>query len=124
MDLDLIRTQQQQIRSEVQAGKGRYAKMPVPKRDELLAKQSGLLNLIHGKQTDADLSASQQMEAFNTLEWIEATINNAEDERMVCKRETPTGTNRSQKICRTVAQMRAERAGAEELLRRDQRLGH
>ena len=116
LDLDSVRTQQAQIRAEVQAGEGRYVDMPVDKRHELLAKQDGLLKLIEGKQTDDQLTQSEQMEAFNTLEWIEATINNAEDERMICKREKPTGSNRMQSVCKTVAQRREERENSERMM--------
>ena len=113
MDLGQIRMQQQQIRAEVIAGKGRYKDMPARTRDELLAKQDGLLKMIEGKKTNSELTESQKMEAFNTLEWIEATVNNAEDERVICKSEKPTGSHRPQKVCRTVAQIRQEREASE-----------
>lgn len=112
LDLDKVRTQQTQIRADVQAAKGRYAEMPADKRQALLAKQSELLKLIEGKQNDDQLTRSEQMQAFNTLEWIEATINNAEDERMICTRERPTGSNRTQSVCKTVAQRREDKERA------------
>ena len=109
IELEQIRTQQKQIRAEVLAGKGRYADMSSRKRDELLAKQDGLLQLIECKSTESELTEKQKMEAFNSLEWIEAAINNADDERVICKSEKPTGSNRAQKVCKTVAQIRQER---------------
>ena len=109
IELEQIRTQQKQIREEVLAGKGRYADMSSRKRDELLAKQDGLLQFIEGKSTESELTEKQKMEAFNSLEWIEAAINNADDERVICKSEKPTGSNRAQKVCKTVAQIRQER---------------
>ena len=109
MELEQIRVQQKQIRTDVIAGKGRYADMPSKKRNELLAKQDDLLELIEGKSTESELTDKQKMEAFNSLEWIEAAINNAEDERVICKSEKPTGSYRAQKVCKTVAQIREER---------------
>jgi len=113
VDLDQIRVQQQKIRADAIASKGRYANMPASKRDELLEKQNGLLQLIEGKTSESELNDKKKLELFNALEWIEAAINNAEDERVICKTEKPTGSNRAQKVCRTVAQIRLEREASE-----------
>ena len=118
MELEQIRVQQKQIRTDVIAGKGRYADMPSKKRNELLAKQDDLLELIEGKSTESELTDKQKMEAFNSLEWIEAAINNAEDERVICKSEKPTGSNRAQKVCKTVAQIREEREDSSNIIDR------
>jgi hypothetical protein len=118
LELDQIRAQQQTISADIVAGKGRYASMPVSKRNQILAKQTVLLKLIEGKNTDSELSDDQKMEVFNGLEWIEATVNNAENERVICKSEKPTGSNRAQRVCRTVAQMREEREASERLIDR------
>lgn len=111
-DVGPVVTQQQSIRADVLAGKQPYKKMPSAKRDELLAKQAELLKLLDGKKTFAELTEAQQIDAFNTLEWMEAAINNAEEERMVCKREKPTGSNRTTTVCKTVAQIREEQEAA------------
>jgi hypothetical protein len=118
LELDQIRAQQQTIRTDIVAGKGRYAGMSAGKRNEILARQKDLLRLIEGRTTESELSENERMLAFNSLEWIEAAINNAEDERVVCKSEKPTGSNRAQRICRTVAQMREEREASERLIDR------
>jgi len=111
-DVGPVVTQQQSIRADVLAGKQPYKTMPSAKRDELLAKQAELLKLLEGKKTFAELTEAQQIDAFNTLEWMEAAINNAEEERMVCKREKPTGSNRTTTVCKTVAQIREEQEAA------------
>ncbi|MEO6263605.1 MAG: hypothetical protein ABIO58_01310 [Luteimonas sp.] len=113
-----VLAQQQSIRAEVQAGKGRYKAMPSSKREELLARQTKLMQLLDGKQTSSDLTEAQRVEAFNTLEWIEAAINRAEDERTICEREQPTGSHRTVTRCRTVAQIREEREAAEKAVDR------
>lgn len=110
--ISAITTQQAEIRSEVMAGTGRYQDMPVKTRDELLRRQSELLRILDGKRSSDDLSESQRLQAFNTLEWIEATINDAEDERMVCQRERTIGSKRVARVCKTVAQIEEEKARA------------
>ena len=107
--VDEVLAQQQQIRTDVVAGKGRYANMPNQKRSELMAKQDELTILLEGKQSSSELSHDQYLEAFNTLEWIEATVNNLQSERLVCTREKTLGSNRTTRICRTEAQLEAQR---------------
>jgi hypothetical protein len=107
--VDEVLAQQRQIRADVLAGKGRYANMPNQKRSELMAKQDELTILLEGKQSSTELSQDQYTEAFNTLEWIEATVNNTDGERMICTREKTLGSNRTTRTCRTAAQMEAQR---------------
>jgi len=109
LELNQIRTQQQQIRSEVIAGTGRYKDMPANTKTELLSKQDQLLKMIGDKQDPDELSPDQRMQAFNTLEWIEATINRTEDERMVCTHEKRTGSNRTTTVCKTERQIKEDR---------------
>lgn len=111
-----IVSQQEQIRADVVATKGRYADMPPHKRDELLGKQASLLRMLEGKQSADELTEDQRMQAFNTLEWIEAAINDEEDERMICVRERTIGSNRITRTCRTEAQWTEARERARELL--------
>lgn len=106
--ISAITEQQAEIRAGVEAGTGRYKDMPPAKRGELLAKQQTLLAMLNGKRSTEDLTEVQRNDAFNALEWIEATINNAEDDRMVCSFERTIGSNRKTRVCKTVAQIRRE----------------
>lgn len=116
LQISAITTQQKQIRDDAIAQRGRYKDMPAATRVDLLSKQAELLAMIEGKTTSADLSPQEQVEVFNRLEWIEAAINNAEDERMVCKREKTIGSTRLTRVCRTVAQEREAREAARRAL--------
>lgn len=107
-----ITTQQEQIRDDVLAGRGRYKDMPQATRDELLQRQSELLRMLEGKVSADDLTETQRMQAFNTLEWIEAAINRTEDERMICRREKTVGSNMPKRVCKTAAQIRDEEEAA------------
>ncbi|RDZ26782.1 hypothetical protein [Lysobacter silvisoli] len=114
LQFESIRSQQSEIRAAVKAANGRYKEMPQNTRGELLAKQDQLFHLMDGKQSTQDLNEDQKTEVFNTLEWIEAAINSADDERMVCERRPVLGSNRKERVCRTAGQIRAERESARE----------
>jgi hypothetical protein len=123
LQLDAIRAQQEEIRVGVGNKTGPYKDLPESKRDELLTKQAFVLRTIEGKRTSDDLSQNERMDVFNALEWIEAAINDADDERMVCKLEKSTGSNRHVRVCKTVAQMREERENARRTMMQGQRCG-
>lgn len=116
--ISAITAQQKQIHDDVIAQRGRYKDMPASTRSELLSKQAEVLAMIEGKTHSTDLSQEQQVQVFNRLEWIEAAINNAEDERMVCKRERTIGSTRLVRVCRTVAKEREAREAARKSLDR------
>lgn len=109
LKLDAVRSQQAEIRQGVQSRTGIYKQMSEGDRDVLLTQQIRLLSVIGGKQTAADLNAEQRTEVFNALERIEALINRADDERMVCEYRTTIGSNRKKRECMTVAQKREQR---------------
>jgi hypothetical protein len=112
----VIIEQQKQIRADDQAQRGRYRELPTGERVELLSKQLELLSLIEDKASSQDLSAHEQVEVFNRLEWIEAKINGTEEERTICYRERILGSQRVTRICHTVAEQRAERERARQKL--------
>lgn len=118
LNLDEVRIQQQQIRTDLMASKGRYADMPSAKRDQIIAKQDSLFRLMEGKQAEEELSDDQHMEMINTLQWIQAAVNDAEDERVICKNVKTTGSQMPKRVCKTVAQIRVERENARKNLDR------
>lgn len=122
LDAKAIVAQQATIRAEALAGAGRYKDMPAAKREQLFALQDMVTKQLDGRTTTTELPEHDQIAVFNTLEAISAMVNQAEDERMICERKRPVGTNRSQTVCMTLAQRNAQReAGAEFIQRRDQR---
>jgi hypothetical protein len=107
--LDQIALQQKEIRADVLAGAGRYKDMAPITKERLLSKQKRLLDMIGDKRYASELSKNQRVEAFNTLEWIEATINNDPDNRLVCAQERKIGSNRVVDVCRTERQIKKDR---------------
>ncbi len=119
-DARTILDQQAGIRTEAMNKKGRYKDMAEAKRQELFAHQDKVNRMLEGVASTTDLPETDQIAVFNSLEAIEAIINQAEDERMVCKRVKPVGSNRPETVCKTVAQMRAEKLDAESAMRSGQ----
>jgi len=109
LNLDLIRTQQAEIREGVMNRTGRYRSLDEGKRNELLRKQDFVLRAIDDKRTPDELPENTRIEIFNALEWIEAAINKADDERLICRKMRPTGSNMPTRVCKTAEQMRLER---------------
>ncbi len=121
LDLDAIRTQQAEIRAGANAGTGLYEDMTEATRRDLISRQDRVLRTIDGKETSEQLTEDQRMAVFNDLEWIEAAINKAEGERMVCERRKKLGSNRTERVCMTVAQQQEMRERARQELMGDVR---
>ena len=107
--LDAVRTQQAEIRIGVESRTGIYKQLSESDRDLLLREQTQLLRIIDDKRTADDLELPQRIAVFNSLEQIEALVNKAEDERMVCEYTKKIGSQRKTRVCRTVAQLREHR---------------
>lgn len=117
--LEEIREQQTILRQEVIDAEGKFKDMKESDRNELVRRQDGLLKLIDGKTSVSELSEQDKTLAFNELEWIKSAITGAEDQRMICERRRPPGSNRIERICMTVAQRRlAQDAAQKDLLGR------
>lgn len=113
---DLIRSQQDTIRTEALARKGRYRDMDQATLDRLLRVQDQVLASLDGKSSSMDLSPPDQLTLFNQLEEISAIVNKAEDDRMVCERVRRTGSHRTENVCKTVAQRRHDQEAARNAL--------
>ena len=113
LDAKAIVAQQAAIRAEAVASTGRYKDMPPAKREKLFALQDQVTRQLADRATTTELPEQDQIAVFNALEAISAIINQAEDERMICERQRPVGSNRTQTVCRSVAQRRQDREDAE-----------
>lgn len=113
LELDKVLSQQRELRQQLDASNGDFRGLSYAQQRELRERQDGLFRLMEGKASSADLTEQEQLTAFNSLEWISATLNADPDEQMICRREKPVGTNRSQRVCRTVRQMREMREAAQ-----------
>lgn len=86
-----------------------------------LAKARGLLDQMEGMLGDrqpAELTERQQAELFNLQDEVNQILLAAEeDSRRICRREKPTGSHRSQTVCRTVAERKRMQEESQEHLR-------
>ena len=121
LDANAIRAQQAAIQADAMARTGRYKDMSDSNLQALRQHQELVAAMLGNVNMTTELSEVDQIAVFNELEAISAIINRAEDERMVCERYRPVGTNRPTTVCRTVAQRRADKELAEQSLRRDSR---
>lgn len=115
-DVPKIKQEQQELRQKVLAGKGAYKDIDAEVRLDLLDKQETVMRLLEGRKSTSELTPPDQVALVNTLGIIAAIVEKAEDERMVCRREKMTGSNRPETICKTVAQLRQEREEADKFL--------
>lgn len=113
---ELIRTQQETIRSEALAKRGRYRDMEPATRDRLFHVQDQVFAFLEGKSSSKELDAADQVALFNALEEVSAIVNAAEEGRMVCERVRRVGSHRYDNVCKTVAQRRLERDTARNAL--------
>ncbi|TKS53135.1 hypothetical protein E4582_13200 [Luteimonas yindakuii] len=111
-DAAAIVAQQHEIRQAAQQRSGRYKDMAGADRERLLQAQERVLGRLDGRSSTTELPRNDQVALFNDLEEISALVNKAEDDRMVCERSRPIGSNRPVSVCKTVAQRREERERA------------
>lgn len=108
-DAAKILAQQTEIQQEVRAGRRGYRDMADNERERLLQIQHRVITALDGRTSTTELSPADRVALFNDLEEISALVNRAEDERMVCERTRPIGSNRPVSVCKTVAERRLER---------------
>ena len=107
-DAAAVLTQQRQIRGDIDAGNGVYGRLPADTRREVASRQDALFALLDGRRYE-DLDEAQRAQASANLAWIEAAPKQATEERVVCERVKSMGSNRVERVCRTVAQRQADR---------------
>jgi predicted transglutaminase-like cysteine proteinase len=106
---------QKRLRADIEAGRQTFA--PDSKK-RLLEAQDSLFAIAANNSTEADLNEQEWVDLFNAQEEINQIVQkSAADSREVCRRERPTGSNRSRTTCRTVAEWRANEPSQLDLLR-------
>ena len=112
LDLGKLRSEQAEIASAASAGTGIYEGMSKSRREELLERQQRIMEATEGKQSFDELDATQREAVSDDVAWIDRTIRDAQDNRMVCERRKTIGSNRKERVCMTVAQQREMRERA------------
>ena len=109
--------QRSAIEKEITRGE-RYAEISDQDKRDVLEALEAMSGLLEGKSGIDELNADQRIELFNRQETVNTLLTGAaEDSRLICKRQTKTGSHRQETKCVTVAQARTDRENAENMLR-------
>lgn len=106
---DQIRTQQAELRRAIETKSGNYAQYSEEERKTILSRQDDVLTVLGDKTSIDDLGPEGKVRLANALEAVDAAVNRAEDNRMICEIVKRTGSNRSERKCMTVGQRRQMR---------------
>ena len=78
----------------------------------------GQMERLLGDRQPGELTDRQRVDLFNLQDEVNQILLAAEeDSRRICRREKPTGSHRSQTVCRTVAERRRMQEESQEHLR-------
>lgn len=108
-----IRTAQGELRAAIERKSGNYSHFTDDERKTIFARQDEVLSLIDGKQDVAELGPDAKISLANALDAVKASVARAEDNRMICERIKPVGSNRPQNKCISVGQRRRMREEAQ-----------
>jgi hypothetical protein len=99
------------------AGDETYAEITTEARSRALVLMSEMGTLIERTGSVDALPPTQQVEVFNRQEELNQILARAaDDSRLVCRRERPTGSKMPVNLCKTVAERRRVREGDKHFL--------
>ncbi len=119
---DDFRKQSQELRSEMAPG-GKYATLSAADQARV-GKQLDRLQAIYDKRAaGGSTSNKDQVVLVNATEEINAVLSGDEDDKLICEQVRKLGSNRTEKVCLTVAQRNAAREAAKADMRERRPLG-
>lgn len=105
-DVQTVLDEQKQIDQDIDAGNGPYARLDEISMQELRERQRKLVGMLEGRQYD-DLDETQRSRARTHMVFIKY-LGKTDDDQLVCVRKRTTGSNRVERVCKLVAQLRDE----------------
>ena len=108
-----IRSAQVDQRKAIENKASNYAHFTDAERKAIFAKQDEITALIDGKTTIEELGPNGKIALANALESVKALVARAEDNRLICERVKPLGSNRPQNKCISVGERRRLREAAQ-----------
>lgn len=119
---DDFRQQAQALRAEMAAG-GKYAHLSAADQARI-GKQLDRLQAVYDKRADGGSTSNKdQVTLVNATEEINAALSGDEDQKLVCEQVRKLGSNRTEKVCLTIAQRNAAREAAKADMRERRPLG-
>lgn len=116
-----FRQQAEKLRNEMASG--RYASLD-SKDKKRVDKQLDRLDELYVKRgTGASVSNADTVALVNASSEINSVLSGDEDSRLVCEQVKKVGSNRTQKVCMTVAERRDAQREADNAMRTSKILG-
>lgn len=108
-----IRSAQAEQRKAIETKASNYSHFSEAERKAIFAKQDEVTAMIDGKTTIEELGPNGKIALANALEGVKALVARAEDNRLICERIKPLGSNRPQNKCISVGERRRLREAAQ-----------
>lgn len=119
---DEFRKQAQDLRGQMGAG-GKYASLSQADQSRV-GKQLDRLQEIYDKRAaGGTVNNNDQVSLVNASEEINAVLSGNVDDKLVCEQVRKLGSNRTQKVCLTVAQRKAQQDESRKLMQERRPLG-
>ncbi len=113
---DEFRQQAQTLRTSMQPG-GQHANV-TPANQERIGKQLDVLQKLYDDRAEGKkFRKADEVKLVNASEEINAILSGREDDRLVCEQVRTLGSNRTTKVCMTVAERRARQEEAKKDMR-------
>jgi hypothetical protein len=87
-----------------------FAHVDNEQRRDVAKAQAEIESVLDGKRSMDELSDAERLELFNAHEHVIAIMNDAELDRLICKREKKVGSHRGELVCHTKRQLQEARA--------------
>lgn len=117
-----FRKQAEDLRHEMHAG-GKYAQLTVDNQKRVDKQLDVLQELYDKREVRANFGKKDEIALVNASEEINAVLSGNDDDRLICEQVRTLGSNRTQKVCMTVAERRARNDAAKSDLRERRPLG-
>jgi hypothetical protein len=116
---DAFQTVSSWVRKEMDAG-GRYSYVTADERTRINAKLDEMGRLFDQKGEVEKMSGDEKVAMFNSQEEVNAILAKRDNDRLICKNDTPIGSHIPVKTCSTAGEIEARRRNDSQYLLRNQ----
>ncbi len=117
-----FRTRADELRREMAPG-GKYGQLSAADQARVGKQLDRLQEVYDKREAGKRINNSDQVVLVNASEEINAVLSGDEDQKLVCEQVRKLGSNRTEKVCLTVAQRKAAREAAKADMRERRPLG-
>lgn len=102
-----FREQAQKLRNELDAG-GQYVALSTKDKARIGSQLEVLQGLYDNREAGKKFGKTDEVKLINASEEINGLLSGDQDDRLICQQERKLGSNRTQRICLTLAERRAQ----------------